>query len=185
MSERVEPTVEVKSSAAAPPWRRMIRNPQDFVGGLALVAFALFAIWASRDLPGMRGIAFGPGTAPRMFAVLLVVLGAAVAIKGLISVGPEIERYAVRGPIFITASILTFAAAIRPLGLVIATFVTILVSAAATPDVRWRESVIVAVFLTLFCALLFPYALNLPMQLWPTWMLQLWQEWLTPLWSSR
>ena len=30
-----------------PKW---IRGPQDFVGGLAMVAIALFALWASSDL---------------------------------------------------------------------------------------------------------------------------------------
>ena len=30
-----------------------------------LVLVALFALWAGSDLPGMRGFAFGPGTAPR------------------------------------------------------------------------------------------------------------------------
>ena len=48
-----------------PKW---IKGPQDFVGGLALMAVALFAFWASRDLQGMRGFSFGAGTAPRMFA---------------------------------------------------------------------------------------------------------------------
>ena len=49
-----------------PKW---IRGPQDFVGGLALMAIALFALWASSDLQGMRGFSFGAGTAPRMFGV--------------------------------------------------------------------------------------------------------------------
>ena len=92
--------------------------------------------------------------------------------------GPKIERYAVRGPFFICAALLTFAATIRPLGLVISSFVTMLVSAAATPDVRWGESVLVSAALTLFCAILFPYVLNLPMQLWPAFLVQDWPSWL-------
>src|SRR3954467_7002651 len=38
------------------------RNRQDYFGGLALIAIGLFALWASKDLPGMRGFAFGPGS---------------------------------------------------------------------------------------------------------------------------
>jgi len=64
---------------SGPSGRFRIRNPQDFYGGLVLVAVAAFALWASRDLPGMRGFAFGPGTAPRMFAMILGALGLAVA----------------------------------------------------------------------------------------------------------
>src|SRR5262245_21567743 len=41
-----------------------IKGGQDYYGGAVLAAIALFALWASSDLPGMRGFAFGPGTAP-------------------------------------------------------------------------------------------------------------------------
>src|SRR5438552_862863 len=35
-----------------------LRNPKDFFGGVLLVGLALFAFWASSDLPGLRGFAF-------------------------------------------------------------------------------------------------------------------------------
>jgi putative tricarboxylic transport membrane protein len=148
--------------------RGVIRNPQDFYGGLVLIAIALFALLISRNLSGMHGFTFGPGTAPRLFAVLLAVTGAAVVISSLMTIGPPLERYGLRGPLFITASILVFALTVRPLGLVIASFASIVIAAAASPEVRWLESLIWAVVLTFFCALLFPYGLNLPLQLWPS-----------------
>lgn len=147
--------------------RRIVQDPRDYYGGLALVGLALFAIWASSDLPGMHGFAFGPGTAPRIFASILGLCGAGVALVGCFTEGPGIERYAFRGPIFLTASTLVFAVTIRHFGLVIATFVSILVSAAGSSETRWIEAIIWGAFLTVFCALLFPYALNLPMPLWP------------------
>ena len=145
----------------------LIRNPQDFYGGLALVAIALFALWASSDLSGMRGFSFGAATAPRLFAVLLGLTGAVVALIGLTVAGPALERYAIRGPVLVTASILFFAAAIRPFGLIITSFICIMISAAASPEVKWGQSLIWAAILTVFCSLLFVYALKLPLQLWP------------------
>lgn len=197
-----------------------IRNQQDFYGGLVLVAVAAFALWASRDLPGMRGFAFGPGTAPRMFASILGALGLIVAAGGLVTDGPPVERVAVRGtalgalliaifvvvsnyatpittalglrqyetvlasivillvtialghgagrgPLYVVAGTLIFAGTIRPLGLVFASFLSIVVSAAATVEVRWRETILWAAGLTIFCALLFVYGLNLPFSFWP------------------
>lgn len=144
-----------------------IRAPREFYGGLALVGVALFALWASHDLGGMRGFAFGPGTAPTIFAYVLGALGAAVAVTGLLADGPAIERFHLRGPFFVTLSVVLFAWLVRPLGLVIASFLSIIAAAAATPEARLVETVIWAAFLTLFCVLLFPYALNLPMQMWP------------------
>ena len=49
----------------------------------------------------------------------------------------------------------------------IASFVSLIVSSTATHEVRWIETLIWAVVLTVFCSLLFPYGLNLPLQLWP------------------
>jgi len=147
-------------------WLRVL-NPQDFYGGMALILLALTAFVASNDLPGMRGFAFGPGTAPRLFAFTLAALALLVVVTGLMTKGPHITPYKVRGVIFVIGSILAFAATIRPLGLVIASFSCITICAAAAEDVKWRETLIWAVILTTFCAFLFPYGLNLPFQLWP------------------
>ena len=67
-----------------PNW---IRGPQDFFGGLALMAIAAFALWASSDLQGMHGFSFGAGTAPRMFGVLLLALGAGITLVGILTEG--------------------------------------------------------------------------------------------------
>jgi putative tricarboxylic transport membrane protein len=144
-----------------------VRNPQDFYGGMALIGLGVVALLASIDLPGMRGFAFGPGTAPRLFAIMLASLSAVLVILGVLTKGPAIERYTWRGPVFVIGAILCFAATIRPLGLVIAAFATIVVSAGAAPDVKYRETIIWGVILTAFCSVLFPYGLNLPFQLWP------------------
>ena len=149
-------------------FRLPVGSRQDYFGGLGLIALSLFALWASRDLPGMRGFAFGPGTAPRMFAIMLGIVGLAVAVIGVLTKGPPVDRFGVRGPVFILASVFIFAACIRPLGLVVASYLSIVASAWATTEVRWLETLIWAGALTLFCALLFPWGLNLPLPMWPT-----------------
>jgi putative tricarboxylic transport membrane protein len=144
-----------------------IRNPRDFYGGLAIVAVALFSFWAGSDLPGMQGIAFGPGTAPRLFGGLLLAFGVLIAALGLATEGPHIGGYAVRGPAFITASLFAFAAMIRPVGLIGASFVTFMIAAAASRETRWAESTVMAVAMTAFCVVLFVYLLKLPFHLRP------------------
>ena len=147
--------------------RLRVMNPQDFYGGMALILLSLTAFVASNDLPGMRGFAFGPGTAPRLFAFSLAVLSLGVVVMGVTFKGPLIERYNLRGICFITGSILVFAACIRPLGLVIASFSCIVCCAAAADEIKWRETLVWGVILTAFCSVLFIYGLNLPFQLWP------------------
>ena len=144
-----------------------VKNQQDFYGGMGLILLALVAFVASNDLPGMRGFAFGPGTAPRLFAFTLAALSVVVVAFGVLTPGPYVTKYKIRGVVFIIGAILTFAATIRSLGLVIATFATIVICAAAADDVKWRETLLWAAVLTAFCSFLFPYGLNLPFQLWP------------------
>ncbi len=214
---------EGQGGASAPAARSIIRSPKDFWGGLSLVLLAAFALWASSDLPGMRGFAFGPGTAPRLFAYSLMALGFGVMLVGLLTDGEPLERFtftgtfggaalvlalipiyyfatrigkwvpgvapdivvaavgattvvvlaflltnvAPRGPLFITAATIIFAIAVRPLGLVISSYVALVIAANATKEVRWIETMIWCAVLTAFCSLLFPYGLNLPLQLWP------------------
>ena len=157
--------------------RFKVRGPREFYGGLALIGLAIVAILASGDLPGMHGFAFGPGTAPRLFAGLLAVCGAMVALSGLLFDGPPLDRYAVRGPAWVILAILAFAGMIRgvrlgfmtipPLGLIPSTFAAFMISICGSSEMRWIESLIAAVAMTAFCVALFVYLLKLPFQLWP------------------
>src|SRR5438132_8447742 len=151
---------------------KWIKGPQDFVGGLALMGVALFALWASSDLQGMHGFSFGAGTAPRMFAGLLLALGFGVMIMGVLVEGAHIARYNWRGPLFVSLAILSFSITIRPLGLVVSAFASFIVSALGTPETKWKETIIVGICLTIGCSLLFPYALGLPLQLFPRFLVQ-------------
>ncbi|MBI2713544.1 MAG: tripartite tricarboxylate transporter TctB family protein [Rhizobiales bacterium] len=170
-----------KSSPEGGRFQFKVRGPQDFYGGLALIALAIFAIIASGELPGQHGFAFGPGTAPRMFATLLAVVGGLVALSGLFIDGPPIGHFALKGPAYVLTAILLFAGMIRgidlqmigiplkipALGLVLSTFVAFMVSIMGSTEMRWVESLIAAVAMTAFCVGLFVYLLGLPFQLWP------------------
>ena len=146
---------------------RLIRGPRDFYGGLALMGLAVFAWWGSTDLSGSQGVHFGAGTAPRLFAGLLFLAGAAISATGLFRDGPRIGSFGLRGPLLVGAAIVLFAAAIRPLGLPLTSFLTILVASAASDETRWLECIVWACALSAACTLLFVHALGLSLPLWP------------------
>ena len=75
-------TEGTKSSPKGGGFQFKVRGPRDFYGGLALIALAIVAIMATGDLPGQHGFAFGPGTAPRMFATMLAIVAALSATGG-------------------------------------------------------------------------------------------------------
>ena len=158
-----------------------IRGPRDFFGGLALIVVAAIALWASSSLPGQQGFAFGPGTAPRIFAGLLMAVGVVITVMGLVVKGPPLESFALRGPAYVLVGILVFAATVRGIhvdvasipivipafGMVPATFLAFMISIFGSTEFRWVESRIAAVAMTAFCVGLFVYLLQLPFQLWP------------------
>jgi putative tricarboxylic transport membrane protein len=143
---------------------------QDFVGGLAIVAVAAFALWLARSLPGATNGAMGPGTLPRGLAVLLGILGFALTGHSLLEKGPALERWSMRGVLLILGALVMFGLAVRPLGLLVAGPFAIVVGAFASSEVRWGETLVFGALMTLFCIGLFKFALGLPIPLAP-WLL--------------
>jgi hypothetical protein len=139
-----------------------VRNPQDLLAGLVLVAVALFALWASGNLSQGRLGALGPGMMPRATAVLVGVVGVLVALTALVTPGPRLSRWSLRGPFFVCLALVAFAVTIRWMGLLAAGPLVAVISSAASPETRIKEILIFGVAVTIFSIALFKYVLNLP-----------------------
>ncbi len=144
------------------------RSPQDILGGVALIALAACALYLVKDLPATGRVGFASGTAPRIFAYALLLLGAIVAISGWLKEGPALSPLGVRGLITILGSVLFFAFSIRTFGLAVTGIPMVLMATAAAPGYNWKEAILFAIGITIFCGLLFPIALGQPIPLWPT-----------------
>ena len=153
---------------ARPPTPVLLR--QDFIGGLVVIAVAVFAFWQGANLPiGTLG-GMGPGMLPRGLSVLLGVLGALLCLDAVLEGSTRIERWSLRGPLFVLGSVVAFGAAVRPLGLLIAGPLAIIVGGFASNEVRWGETLVFGAIVTTFCVGLFKFALGLPIPLAP-WLL--------------
>ena len=64
-------------------------------------------------------------------------------------------------------AVVAFGLTVRPLGLVVAGPLAIVISAFASNEVRWGETLVVGVLMTAFCIGLFKFALGLPIPLAP------------------
>lgn len=144
-----------------------IRSRQDFAGGLAIIAVAVFAYWLAAGLPGGTGGGMGPGTLPKGLAALLGFLGLLLLASSVFGMGTRLERWTIRGPLFILGALVVFGLAVRPLGLAVAGPLAIAVSAFASDESRWKETVVFGVLMTAFCIGLFKFALGLPIPLAP------------------
>jgi putative tricarboxylic transport membrane protein len=143
---------------------------QDFVGGLVVIAVALFAFWQAADLPiGTLG-GMGPGMLPKSLAVLFGLLGALLVLDSFLETGLPLEPWSIRGPVLVAVAMVAFGLTVRPLGLVVAGPLAIVIAGLASNEVRWVETIVVGLLMTIICIGLFKFALGLPIPLAP-WLL--------------
>jgi putative tricarboxylic transport membrane protein len=138
---------------------------QDFLGGLAVIAVAAFAFWLARKLPAGAAGGIGPGTLPKGLALLLGGLGVVLLLNSIN--GESLARGSVRGPLFVLGALMLFGLTVRPLGLALAGPILIVAAGFSSSEVRWRETLIYGLAMTVFCVGLFKFALGLPIPLAP------------------
>ncbi len=154
-----------------------VRSPQSLVGGAALLALAVLALYLTQSLAQGTLRAMGPAMLPRFLAVGVGLAGLALVAAAFVKAGDPLEGWSLRGPAFVVLAILAFAATIRPLalgpialpglGLLVAGPLAIFISGYATGEARARDLVILSLALTAVCMELFGDMLNLPIPLFP------------------
>jgi hypothetical protein len=181
------------STGAAPGG--LVKSPIDFAGGVFLIGLAALGLAGGFDLPFGTLSGIGSGLMPRVVAILVGAFGVLLIVQSLISEGDRLERWHLRGPVFVLGSVLLFALVIRGsvlnfggvlgipllasvrvpgLGLVVAGPLAVIVSAFADKDTRIGEIAIFAVVMTLLCGILFKELLNLPIPFDPMGLVPAW-----------
>jgi hypothetical protein len=147
--------------------RVKIKNEKDFWAGLMFLAFGVGFVVAARGYSMGTAVRMGPAYFPAVLGVVLAVLGAAIVLKSFAAERVAVPRFAFRPMLLVLVAIILFAVMLKPLGLVLATFVLVTVGSAAGHEFRWREVLILAAVLAAFSVLVFNYALQLPFNVWP------------------
>jgi len=131
--------------------------------GCCSMAVGVLALVLGADLPMGTLRAMGAGMLPKSLATMLVGAGGLLVVFAFLTDGAGLERWHLRGPIFIVGSVAVFALTIRTLGLDPARArPRCSVSSFAADDVRWKEAIIFSVAMAAFCILLFKVLLGLP-----------------------
>jgi putative tricarboxylic transport membrane protein len=146
---------------------RSIRSPQDVGAGLFLIAIAGIALWQSASLAAGTFNQLGPGMLPRALAAFVGLCGLLLVGGGFFWNGKGLERWTLRGPLLILGAGVTFGLLVRPLGLAVAAPVAMFVAAFASPETRWRESLVASIAVSAFSVVLFKFMLWLPIPLAP------------------
>lgn len=97
---------------------------------------------------------------------MLVVLGVLIALPAWFRGGPRAD---IRGKslLLVTAAIVLFGLALRPLGIVLATFATAFVASLADEDIGWVGRIAMSAGVAAITALIFVVGLGMVLPLWP------------------
>jgi putative tricarboxylic transport membrane protein len=163
--------------------RGLIKSPFDLAGGLFLIGLAVLGLAGGFTLPTGTLSAIGSGFMPRVVAILVGAFGVLLVVQALLFEGARLERWHLRGPVFVLGSVFMFALVIRgttltfggvlgipelgtvhipQLGLVVAGPIAMVISSIAAKDTKPLEIAIFALVMTVLSGLLFKELLGLP-----------------------
>ena len=150
----------------------MTNRLRDVLAGAIFIALGLVFLVGALGLE--RGTAFrmGPGYFPLVLAGLLVLIGAAIALRALREEQVAIQMHAVpwRGLVLILAAPVLFGLTVRGLGLLPAIAIVALISSFASRRMTPVLAAGITVVLTAFCVLVFNVGLGLPIRLIGPWL---------------
>lgn len=147
-----------------------IRNPKDVCAGLLFIALALLFAVQTRDLPMGTAVRMGPGYFPLLLSGLLGLLGLMVLVNGLRFPGERPQGVAWRALAVLTAAVVFFGAAVRPLGFVPTLTVCVFASAAASRLFRPATAALLTLAMVAFAWAVFIKGLGLPLALIGPWL---------------
>jgi Tripartite tricarboxylate transporter TctB family len=166
-----------------PAPRGLVKSPLDVAGGLFLLALAVIGFAGGFNLPTGTLSGIGSGLLPKTVALLIGAFGVFLVVQGLLVDGDSLEKWHLRGPVFVLGAVLLFAMVIRgstlnfggvlgvpvlasvqvpALGLIVAGPLAVIVSALAEKSTRPLEIVVFATVMTVLSGILFKELLNLP-----------------------
>lgn len=158
-------TPSPSSSGAAR--RRLVAAPTDLAAGIFLLVVAVLAWWFGQNLKVGTAYRMGPGYAPMLLSWIAGGFGAVLVLTGLLRRGPALERWHLRPMALVLGAMVVFGLCIERTGLLVASALAVALSGLAAPSPRVREIAMLALCLAAFACLLFPFALNLPLKIFP------------------
>ena len=171
--------------------RGFLKSPFDLAGGLFLLWLAALGLAGGFNLPTGTLSGIGSGLMPRVVAILVGAFGVLLIVQAFLFGGERLERWHVRGPVFVLGGVLVFAMLVRgstlsfggfnigfgsysigvpdlgtvripALGLLVAGPLAVVISSFAAKETKPLEIALFAVVMTLLCGLLFKELLGLP-----------------------
>ena len=144
-----------------------VKSPKDFWAGLMFIAVGLFFLIGARNYELGSAARMGPAYFPTMVGGLIAVIGVVVFFQSLVVMGGKVAAFPLRLILFMTVALLLFGYLLKPLGLVAALTLLVVVSAFAGHEFKLKEVLVLAFALIVLSVLVFVKGLGQPFPLWP------------------
>jgi hypothetical protein len=148
-----------------------IRNPKDFWAGVLFVGFGTAAVVLGSRYNLGTAARMGPGYFPRILGMMLIVLGAIIALRGLRTDGVSIAAWRWRPTLIVLGSVVLFGLIVNRAGLALSTIILIVLASSASSEFRWKEALLSGVVLAALAVAVFILGLKLQLPIWPTFLL--------------
>jgi len=151
--------------------RIRVKSPQDFWCAVFFVVLGALSMYLAHDYRMGTALAMGPGYFPMWLGGILVAFGlvmGAMSFKTEAADGEDLgwDNWAFRPWLVLPAALIAFAVLMEAdVGFVPSLFVLIIGCALAHKDVRWKETLLLGIFVTAAAVAIFSYGLELPYRL--------------------
>ena len=146
---------------------RIVRSPKDFLAGLLFIAVGVAAIALASGYTLGSAARMGPGYFPRILGLLMITLGAVLALRSLKLHGAPLPGWKWRPVIVVLGSVIVFGLIVTRVGLVLSTILLIAMASAASHEFRPKEAAISGLLLAALVVAVFVVGLKLQLPIWP------------------
>ncbi len=145
----------------------VVRSPKDLVAGLLFITVGIAAIAIAANYTLGSAARMGPGYFPRILGMLMIVLGAILALRSLRLDGPPLPGWHWRPVVVVLGSVVIFGLIVNRVGLALSTVLLIVMSSAASHEFRPKEALVSGVLLAVLVVGVFVLGLKMQLGIWP------------------
>lgn len=146
---------------------QFIKGPKDFWAGVLFVALGIFAITVGNNYTLGTAARMGPGYFPRILGILLILLGAIIALQGVRVPGEAVPKWHWRPTLVVLGSVVIFGLVVDKIGMAIGTVFLIVGASAASHEFRPKEAIIAGILLSALACGVFIVGLGVQLPIWP------------------
>jgi putative tricarboxylic transport membrane protein len=131
------------------------------------MAFGFGFMIVARNYAMGTAVRMGPAYFPTVLGGILALIGLAIFIESFVVHGEKVPHMVLRPMTLIVLGIVLFGALLKPLGLIVATAIVIVVGALGGHEFRLKEVLILYAVLVVFSVAVFVRGLGLPIPVCP------------------